>query len=206
VVKPPRLSLRAWAATPVEVQRAHHALDPVIQALRGRGASKDATGGGHGRDKDLGARAIVYGHRGAREVDEQLLAGTSVLAHRAFEGLGEVLVVTAELGVAPGTTMGMGLHVLLPQQHERDALAVEFTVDAAPVGGDVGLRGVRLGQQGGGQSLLAPALHHLPVQACGMAQANILGHGPFGDVEGGGDLLVRELGLPLQADNVFDHA
>ena len=39
-----------------------------------------------------------------------------------------------------------------------------------------------------------------------MGQANVLGHGPFGDVEGRGDLLVREVGLPLQADNVFDHA
>lgn len=102
--------------------------------------------------------------------------------------------------------MGMGLHVLLPQQHERDALAVELALDASPVRGDVGLRGVGLGQQGRGQSLLAPVLDRLPVQASGMGQANILGHGPFGDVQGGGDLLVREVGLPLQADNVFDHA
>ena len=43
-------------------------------------------------------------------------------------------------------------------------------------------------------------------QTSGMGQANVLAHGPFGDVEGGGDLLVREVGLPLQADNVFDHA
>lgn len=102
--------------------------------------------------------------------------------------------------------MGMGLHVLLPQQHERDALAVELALDASPVRGDVGLRGVGLGQQGRGQSLLAPVLDRLPVQASGMGQANILGHGPFGDVQGGGDLLVREVGLPLQADTVFDHA
>ena len=87
-----------WMSTPVEVQSAHHALDPVIQALRGRGAGEDATGGGHGGDKDLGARAIAQGHRGAGEVDEQLLAGTPVLAHRALEGLGEGLVGTAELG------------------------------------------------------------------------------------------------------------
>ena len=192
--------------TPVKVQRAHHALDPIVQALRWRGAGEDATGGGHGRDKDLGTRAIAQGHRGSGEIDEQLLAGTPVLAHGALEGLGEVLVVAAELGVAPGASMGMGLHILLPQQHERDALAIELAVDASPVGGDVGLSGVGLGQQGRGQSLLAPVLDCLPVKASGMGQANILGHSPFGDVEGGSDLLVREVGLPLQADNVFDHA
>jgi len=102
--------------------------------------------------------------------------------------------------------MGMGLHILLPQQHERHTLAVEFTVDTAPVGGDVRLRGVGLGQQGGGQSLLAPALDSLPIQAGGIGQANVLGDGSLGYVEGGSDLLVREIGLPLQADNVFDHA
>ena len=59
---------------------------PSTQSSR-RCAVEDATGGGHSRNKDLGARAIVYGHRGASEVDEQLVAGTPVLAHRAFEGL-----------------------------------------------------------------------------------------------------------------------
>ncbi len=82
----------------------------------------------------------------------------------------------------------------------RIKLLVHDGFGASPVGGDVGLRGVGLGQQGRGQSLLAPVLDRLPVKASGMGQANILGHSPFGDVEGGCDLLVREVGLPLQAD------
>ena len=42
--------------------------------------------------------------------------------------------MVAELGVAPGSSMGMGLNVRQPQQHERDGLAVELPVDASPVG------------------------------------------------------------------------
>jgi hypothetical protein len=50
------------------------------------------------------------------------------LAHRALQGLGVLTVAFTELTVLQGApTQVLGL-VFLPQQHERDALAREFTV------------------------------------------------------------------------------
>ncbi len=63
-----------------------------------------------------------------------------------------------------------------------------------------------LGLQDLNQSLLAPVLDRVQVKASGMGRVDTLGHSPFEDAEVGSDLLVREVGLPLQADNVFDDA
>nr|ART89736.1 hypothetical protein [uncultured bacterium] len=123
----------------VEAQRPHHALDPVVQALRRRGTGKDVAGSTHGGDEHLGTGTVDQPHGGAGKVDEQLLAGQPVLAHRALERLGKRLVVFAELRVAPGAALGVGGHVLLPQQHQRHALAIELAVHAAPVGFDEGV-------------------------------------------------------------------
>jgi len=122
------------------MQRAHHALDPFVQALVRRGTGEDVARRGHCRDEDLDACAVAQGHRRAGEVDEQLLPGTPMLAHRSLERASERLVVLAEMGVSRGAALRVRGHVLLPQQHQRHALAIELAVEAAPVGNHDGLR------------------------------------------------------------------
>ncbi|CAM3732644.1 hypothetical protein ROSA5918_05155 [Roseateles saccharophilus] len=190
----------------VEVQRAHHAGDPVFQALRGRCAGEHTAGSGHGRDEDLGAGAVAERHRRAGVVDEHLFPSTTVLAHRALERGREGLVVLAELRVAPGAALRVGGQVFLPQQHQRHALAVELAVDAGPVRNDDGKGSTGARLQSRRELLLAPILDGVPVQARGGGQADVLGDDALGDLQGGGDLLVRELRVPLQADDIFDHA
>lgn len=190
----------------VEVQRTHHALDPVVQALRRRRAGEHVAGGGHGRDEDLRACPIAQRHRRSREVHEQFLAGAPVLPHGSLQGRGKGLVVLAELRVSPRTALGVGGHVLLPQQRERDAFAVQLSMDAGPVGHHHRLRGYRAWLQGLRERLLAQALGALPVETGRFGQRDVLGDDALGDLQGGGNLRVRQLRVPLQADDIFDHA
>ena len=190
----------------VERQRAGHCAEPGAHALVGGGAGEGIARCAHGGDEDLRARTVSQLEGRSSVVDEELLAGASLLPHRALERLGELLVVAAELGVGPGPLAFVGSAVLGPQQHQRDALAVEFAVDAAPVGHDDGQRGCRARLQRSRELLFAPVLDGAPVQAgCG-GQADVLGDDALGDLQRGGHLLVRELGVPLQAENIFDHA
>ena len=109
------------------------AVQPVGHALVRRGAGKGVAGGPQRRDEDVGARAIGEFHGGAGEVDEHLLAGPVDLPHQALQAQGVAAVVLAELAVAPGALARVGLNVL-PQQHQRHALAAQLLVDAAEVG------------------------------------------------------------------------
>ena len=59
----------------LERQRPGHRAQPGALALVGGGAGKGVAGRAHGRDEDLGARAVGQCQRGAGVVDEQLLAG-----------------------------------------------------------------------------------------------------------------------------------
>lgn len=58
--------------TAVEMERTHHAGDPVVQALVRRGAGEDVARRGHGRDEDPRRAAFPQRHDGAGEVDEKL--------------------------------------------------------------------------------------------------------------------------------------
>jgi hypothetical protein len=102
--------------------------------------------------------------------------------------------------------MGMGLHILLPQQHERDALAAQFDVHA----GEVGLDHRRLGSAAPEQPALKPGLvefgHSGPVQAGGAGQAEVLGDHALGNAEAARDGLMRERGAVLESEDVLDHA
>jgi hypothetical protein len=118
----------------IEMQRPHDALDPVLELLRAARASERIARSTDRRDEHLRAGAVVQCHRGSGEVDEQLLAGAPVLAHRTLQALRERLVVLAELRVAPSAFIGTRGDVLLPQQHQCDALAIELSMHAAPVG------------------------------------------------------------------------
>ncbi len=113
----------------------HHAdvrVDPVRQLLgSGRLGVGEATGAEH-RDEQLDrpqlARAPVDQARPlAREVDEGLLAGAVDLSHRRPQPLDRSPVELAELRVAVAARMD--LKVLLPEQLQRDAVALQFPVD-----------------------------------------------------------------------------
>jgi hypothetical protein len=83
------------------VQRTHHAVDPVVQALGRVRASENAAGPAHVRDEYLRTGAVTQWHGGGSEVEEQLLAGAPVLTHGALEGAGERLVAFAKLRASP---------------------------------------------------------------------------------------------------------
>ena len=68
----------------LERQRPGHRAQPGALALVGGGAGKGVAGRAHGRDEDLGARAVGQCQRGAGVVDEQLLAGAPVPWKRRY--------------------------------------------------------------------------------------------------------------------------
>jgi hypothetical protein len=77
----------------------------------------------------------------AREVDEELFASLVLLAHRDVEVAPPAPVELGELAV--GVAVGVGLFVLVPQEHERHALLRQFRSDVGEVGKRARLR-VRL--------------------------------------------------------------
>ena len=120
----------------------HHAdmrVDPVRQLLGlGRRGVGEAAGAEHG-DEQLDAseltRAPVDQARPlAGVVDERLLAGAVHLPHRRPQPPRPLPVDLAELGAA--VAVRMDLRVLLPQQLQRDAVALELAVDVRAVGPD----------------------------------------------------------------------
>jgi len=90
----------------------------------------------HRRHEDLTAPVIGKFQRRPRVVDEQLLAGPVLLAHRAAQRLRVGLVVLAELRQAPGAPPLIGRTLLLPQQRQHHALAAQFQAHPPEVGLD----------------------------------------------------------------------
>jgi hypothetical protein len=193
-------------ASAVEAQRARHRAEPRSHALVGGGAGEGEARRGHGSDEDLRARAIGQAQGRTGVVDEQLLAGAPNLSHRALEGLGERLVVLAELGVGPRAPALVRGAVLLPQQRQRYALAAQLDVHHAEVGLDhPGLGGIASEQPALERGLIQRG-RSLPVEPGGTSQTEVLGDDAFGDGKAARDGLVREAAAVLEPKNVFDHA
>ena len=120
----------------------HHAgvyVHPVRQLLGlGRLDVGEAAGAEHGDEQLHGSRftrAPVDQRRPlAGEVDERLLAGPVHLPHRRPQPPRPLPVDLAELRAAVAVRMDLG--VLLPQQLQRDAVALELAVDIRAVGPD----------------------------------------------------------------------
>ena len=116
-----------------KLQRIAQAADPVRRRLSARRAGERVIGRPKHRhehvrlelDTPLGR---LDRHCLPREVGEQLLAGPVLLAHRALERLGPVLVLLAELRVTVGRQARIALDIFLPQQLQRHALAAKLTV------------------------------------------------------------------------------
>ena len=129
----------------------HHAdvhVDPVRQLLGlGRLDVGEAAGAEHGDEQLHGSRftrAPVDQRRPlAGEVNERFLAGPVHLPHRRPQPPRPLPVDLAEVATAVAVRMDLG--VLLPQQLQRDAVALELAVDIRAVGPDpvVHRRGAR---------------------------------------------------------------
>ena len=129
-----------------------------------------------------------------------------MLTHRALERLGEGLVVLAELRVSPGAPALMGGPVLLPQQHQRDALAAQLDVHAGKVGLEYRHLGDAAPQQPPLQGGLLEVGYGGPIQARGARQPEVLGHDALGDAQAACDGLVRQRSAVLESEDVLDHA
>jgi hypothetical protein len=149
---------------------------------------------------------------GSRVVDEHLLARAVALAHGALQAPGKLAVVLAELGVAQSFDGILGAvliahlgAVLLPQQHDGDALAAQLLVDAPVI-----RAGVCCQHAGAEQTLLQIGLAHgldgTPVKARRSGQGAVFGDAAFGDTKGGGYLLVALVSVEFETQDVFEFA
>jgi len=188
----------------IKRQGAHRRVEPVGHRFTFGGAGERIAGCPHRGDVDMGATAIGQGESRAGEVDEQLLAAAVDLPHGALEPFGEVPVVLTELRIAVGLALGVFGPVLLPQQHERHALASQFVMDAPEVGLHMVTRLLGGGQQASLQRHVVERLDSGPVQPGCSGQADIFGHDAFGQIEGGSDLLVRQPGVKFQTQYFLD--
>ena len=120
-----RLSLTVCRAVPPKKAKCPNVrCDPVRQALgKGRLGIGVVRGTEHGdeylRGVHLAGEPVDDLHSVARIVDEQLLAGDMDLAQGRLEAARPFLVPLAEPRIAEA--IGVGVAVLLPQQHQRDA-------------------------------------------------------------------------------------
>ena len=197
-----------WPVAADELQRLHLRADPVGGGLARRGAGERVvrrTQRGHEdlRLGDLTGAGVNDRYGGAGVVDEQLLAGDVDLAHRALLALRELAVLDAEAGVLVG--LGVGRGVLLPQQHQSDAGALEFLVHQSEVGRQlVAGSGHRRAVQAGLQVFVAEALGKGPVHAGHPGQQDVLAHHALGGLERAADLVVAQPGLQVQAQCLSD--
>lgn len=88
--------------------------------------------------------------------------------------------------------------MLLPQQHQRHALAAQLLVPAAVVRLDMVARPLWRYQQASLQRRFIRIPDLLPFQTCGGGQADALGDDALRDAQRGGNLLVLQLGFQLQ--------
>ena len=185
---------------------------PVHLGFTRRGAGIGVVRGPQRRDEDMRPADLAGGwvdHRQGRAgvVDEQLLAGPVLLTHRALERAGVAAVVLDELGVAVGRLLGMGGDVLLPQQLQGDALAPQFAVDRDQIRQHplaAGLAHLGSWQQCCRQRDLIQRGQHRPLQACFVGRRDVLADDALGQLQGPGDLLVRETSLKFEAQTFFD--
>ena len=190
-----------------EAQRPADRPQPRAHRLVGRHAGEGVARRAHRRDEHLPAPAIGQRKRWPGVVDEQLLAGAVLLAHRALERLGVAPVVLAELREAPGALTLVRRPVLLPQQRQRHALAAQLDVHPGEVGlGHAALLG-RGAKQPAFQIGQAQRLDRIPAaQARGTGQRRVLRHHALGDRQAPGDRLMRQPAVQLQSQYVLDHA
>ena len=189
-----------------ELQCADERADPVGRRLRRGGAGVGVVRRTQRCHEDLcganltGGR-VDDGHRLAGVVGEELVAADVDLAHRALQAFGPIAVLDAEARVLVRQCVGLG--VLLPQQLQRHAGALELLVDVGVVGLEVACctRHRRL-EQPRLELRVVEALCCSPVDAGGARQQRELAHGGLGHAQRTADLRVGEACLQVQAKNL----
>ena len=130
--------------------------DPVPERLGPARLGIGEVRGAHDRDEDLrlahlaGQPVDDHRHGVAGIIDEQLVAADMGLAHRDRDPAFPASVELAETGVA--VALRVVLDVFVPEDRQRDVLALELPMDGRPVGLDlsaVTLLGAGLGEQRG---------------------------------------------------------
>lgn len=101
---------------------------------------------------------------------------------------------------------GMLADVLVPQQHERHAFAPEFLVQASEVGPHKSAGSLGCARQTAVQGRLVEQLNLAPVQLCRTGQCDVFGNDAFGDVQGCGNALMRQMGFEFETQDVLDFA
>jgi hypothetical protein len=120
------------------------------------------------------------------------------LAHRAQLALGELAVLDAKAGVLVGQWVALG--VLLPQQHQRDAGALEFSVHDGEIRGQlVAGAGHCRAIQPGLEFLVGEALRGIPVDAGSACHGHVFTGRALGNLQRSADLAVAQPGLHVQA-------
>ena len=120
-----------------ELEAADVSPDPVRQRLAGQRFGIRVVARAQDGDEELGSgdhprRSVDDRDRRPGEVEEELLAGTMLLAHDDVQAARVGPITLGEPRVAEA--IGAALTVFGPEEHERDALAVQLTVDARPIG------------------------------------------------------------------------
>ena len=154
---------------------------------------------------DLACGGVDDGHGAARVVDEQLLTGDVDLAHRALLGRRERAVLDAKTRVLVGQQVAG--RVLLPQQHQSDAGALELLMDAAEVGGQLVARSRQCRAiQPGLEFIVIQAVGHRAIDAGHPGQRHVLANHTLGNLENAADLVVGQTALQVQAQCLSDTA
>ena len=190
-----------------ELERAHQPVDPIGKRLARRGAGKRVARRAQRRHKHVRAPAVANADRGAGVVHEELLACAVHLTHRAAQRLRERTVMLEELRAPPGALARVRGDVLLPQQHQRHALAREFAMHAGKVRHHhLRMLGAAV-EQSRLQRLLVHAGDRCPIGQTGrLSQAYVLGHNALGDVQRLRDSLVRQARVVLESKSFLNHA
>ena len=170
-----------------EFERAHLGADPVSRGLARSGAGVGVVRCAERGHEDLGRGDRAGGrvnqrHGVAAVVHEELLAGDVDLAHRALQALRERAVLDAKARVLVRQRVVAG--VLLPQQLQRDAGALELLVNEREVGDELVARSRhRRAEQPGLEFVVVECLGHAPVDAGRAGQRHVLARRALGDLQ-----------------------
>lgn len=101
---------------------------------------------------------------------------------------------------------GMLADMLVPQQQRRHAFALQFLVQPNEIGPNKCAGSQRDARQAAVQGRLVKHLNRAPVQLCCTGQGDVFGNDVFGDVQGCGNALMRQMGFELETQDVLDFA
>src|SRR5205823_1173915 len=185
--------------------------DPIAKRLRPDRFDVGEVGRAHDRDEDLrlvhltGQPVDDHRHGVAGVIDEQLVATHMDLAHRDRELVFPASEELAEAGVA--VALRIARDVLVPEDRQRDVLALQLPMDARPIGLDlptVTLLRAGISEQPGLERRIGHLLGQRPAQAGGVEALDRRPHRRRSHANSTGNLTDRYATNELQPKN-FAH-